>query len=224
MWVFLAAALWFVLLWLPQRATERAVAAMALCGAPALVLGRLAYVALNSAYFSAHPADVLRLAEVPGLAAAGLLPGFAVGAWLALRRGTAWTVVFGPALFCMAAALQCVEAGCMAGREVFWTDGVWWLMAVDWPDALGVRNPRLPAQLFLAGAALISGFALVQLKTRPEAGVFAAIAGVCLARLITAPALETVAGSWAERLFDGAILCAALALTVVTWRAVMRVR
>lgn len=128
-------------------------------GICALVLGRMGYVALHWAYFANHTNEMLSLAS-PGFQEHAALVGGLVGFWLWAKRdpsiaNSPLPIVLCISLIGMAASLGCIANGCAYGREVFWQSegerSLAWRVAVDWPDAYGINNPRLPTQLFMAG-------------------------------------------------------------------------
>ncbi len=136
--------------------------------------GRLGFAALNAEYFQANPTQVFAMRELPGLSEHGALAALLCAAPFMPR---AWRAALACSVLCcgIAASLACIEQGCAAGREVFPGGGVGWALRVDWPDALLIRNPRWPAQLFLAGGLALALLAL--LLTRPrEALYWAALA------------------------------------------------
>jgi hypothetical protein len=138
----------------------------------AVVVGRVGFAVVNAEWFAEHPAVLVDFAAAPGLHGLSALAGAAVVA-LATRRQRA--VAFTMCLVGVAASLNCIGLGCGAGREVFWTDGaLLWLLRVDWPDAMGVRNPRLPTQLF--AAAWLAACAVLSLR-RPAWALAAAVFG-----------------------------------------------
>jgi hypothetical protein len=138
-------------------------------GACALLLGRAGYVALHWDYFVGHTSGVLSLAS-PGYQEHAGLVGGAIGYWLLAKRrapiaNSQWPIALCASLIGIAASLGCIVQGCAYGREVFWqTSGersLAWLLAVDWPDAYGINNPRLPTQLFMAGWLLVVGIVIL---------------------------------------------------------------
>ncbi len=135
--------------------------------AAALILGRLGYLGLNSASFGERPAAWL------GDAAAGYSAHTAwVGGWLgwrlSSRRVPARLLAAAGLLAAIGVSFGCAQAACAYGREVGFGDGLAWLLRVDWPDAYGISNPRIPTQLILAawmgGGLLI----LALMRHRPD--------------------------------------------------------
>jgi prolipoprotein diacylglyceryltransferase len=210
----LLAARW--LLHLPWRAVIDA----QLCFALAAVLGgRLLFVVLNRSYFAQHPGEVMDLSRTPGLSAQGALIGTLLLASVWRNRRVLPAIALMTCLAGVAAAVGCIPNGCGHGREVFWTDGVWWQLRVDWPDAYLIRNPRLPAQAFAAGWAALCLFAAAWMARkhaqRPQLGLaFAVIgalsAGDFCAAFARADVQPTVAQLRVEQWLDVAILCASL--------------
>jgi len=75
------------------------------------------------------------------------------------------------------ASIGCVPNGCGYGREVFWTgDPLLWLLRVDWPDVMLVRNPRLPTQLFTVAWLMVCLMAVQRLR-RPVWAIVMIAAG-----------------------------------------------
>ncbi|NJM40502.1 MAG: hypothetical protein HC853_06915 [Anaerolineae bacterium] len=128
-------------------------------GACALLLGRVGYVALHGDYFANNVNQILSLAS-PGYQEHAALAGGCIGYWLLAKRhspiaNSQWPLVLCASLIDIAASFGCISHSCAYGREVFWQSSsersLAWLLAVDWPDAYGISNPRLPTQLFMAG-------------------------------------------------------------------------
>jgi prolipoprotein diacylglyceryltransferase len=146
-------------------------------GACALVLGRVGYVALHWNYFADHGNEILTLAS-PGTQEHAALCGGCVGYWLLVKRDSSIAnsqllIVLCLSLIGIAASLGCIPNGCAYGQEVFWQisgeRSLAWLLAVDWPDAYGINNPRLPTQLFMAGWLLVVGLAMLRMRRGDKA-------------------------------------------------------
>ena len=139
-----------------------------LVGVCALVIGRAGYIALHAAYFAERPSEIT-FAPAPGISEHAAIVGGLIGWLLAKRRKQPppfhWIVL--ASLIGIAASIGCVSNACAYGREVFWTDGVAWQIAVDWPDAYRINNPRLPTQVFMAVWSLVCGMAAVLAARRP---------------------------------------------------------
>jgi prolipoprotein diacylglyceryltransferase len=135
----------------------------------AVVGGRLVFVALNTDYFQANPAQMFALRDTPGLSEHGALAAILLAS---LRMPRAWRAALACGVLCcgIAASLACIEQGCAAGREVFPGGGLGWALRADWPDALLIRNPRWPAQFFLAGG--LSAALLALLLRRPRKALY----------------------------------------------------
>jgi prolipoprotein diacylglyceryltransferase len=149
--VGLACAVW-------QMRTWAVLTHALIIGICALALGRMGYVALHWVYFVDHTNEIFSLASPSFQEHAALCGGF-IGYWLLARllpiANSPLPIVLCISLIGMAASLGCIANGCAYGREVFWQSegehSLMWLVAVDWPDAYGINNPRLPTQLFMAG-------------------------------------------------------------------------
>jgi prolipoprotein diacylglyceryltransferase len=197
--------------------TSEILRAHALAGGAALAGARLGFILQNTAYFQEHPGDMLRFTEVSGLSVHGALLGallMALALPAAQRAAVAWSAVLAAA----ALATACIEHGCGAGREVFWTEGWLWALRVDWPDHLLQRNPRLPSQLFYAAGALLCASLLW--KTPLGWRLPLALGGLSTTDFFvqfSRPAnVFYVSGLRVEHWLDIAILCAALGLGFVT--------
>lgn len=134
-------------------------------GVFALALGRMGYVALHWNYFADHTNDILSLAS-PGFQEQAALCGGFIGYWLSAKRHSSIANRQLPITICIgfigiAASLGCISNGCAYGREVFWQisgeRSLAWLASVDWPDAYGISNPRLPTQMFMVGWLCVVG-------------------------------------------------------------------
>lgn len=191
-----------------------------LCAALAAILGgRAIYVAINWGYFAEHFGEAFDLGRTPGLSAQGALAGVLLLACLWRDQRALPSIALTVCLATVAAALGCIPNGCGYGREVFWTDGVLWQLRADWPDAYLIRNPRLPAQAWAAGWAVLCLSGVLWhdrkgVKMRSPGLCFVVIAalaagdfGVAFAR---ADAQPTVAQLRLEQWLDVAILCASL--------------
>ena len=179
----------------------------------AVMCGRMGYVALNLEYFRGHPWEIAQLAQTGGLSAHGALLG-ALAAHTMRRTARGWDTLLPLALLGSAASLGCIAHGCGHGRELFWTDGPWWRLAVDWPDLSGIANPRLPAQLFLTGwlATALAGAYALRWRPSPISAAAMFAAGDCLVQFSQADAMPVIAGLRSAQWIDIAILCAAAAV------------
>lgn len=226
-WMVLAALA--SLLWAAARSTSRrglgdALNAHALAAGCAALLGRVFFAGLNDAYFAEHPAEILDFARTPGFSVQGALIGFLL-ALMVLNNRPAWRdgLAVAPLLAGLAASLGCIDAGCGAGREVFWTDGALWALRVDWPDAILTRAPRLPSQGLLALWLLASLAVLRVWRPNGPNWLAAAAAGLCAAGdLLTQFTRAESAFFWSglaiEQWLDVAILCAFVALVFLHTR------
>jgi len=128
----------------------------------ALVVGivgaRAGYVALNWAYFYEHLDKAIQWWR------GGLdwYTGFAVGLAGAVAyarrerlpvRNTLDLLAPGLTLGCALGWLGCLAANCAYGAPI-WPDQPLWFLAADLPDAYGLAEPRIPAQLLGAAWAL----------------------------------------------------------------------
>jgi phosphatidylglycerol:prolipoprotein diacylglycerol transferase len=158
----------------------------ALLGASgALVGARMAYVALNWAYYGHHLSEALRL-WAGGLAwQGGLIVGLPLVALYAVRHrlppgalldvlasGTAWLVLF--------LWLGSGAANDVYGRETFPTAGLSWALSGDLPDLYGLRAPRINVPLL---GALWSGLVLIGVwafrkRSAPPGALFLACLGL----------------------------------------------
>lgn len=200
------------------RAFGGALNAHALAAGCAALLGRALFVGLNSAYFYEHPAEILDISRTPGFSAQGALMGFlAALAILHVRPDWRDSLAAAPLLAGLAASFGCIDVGCGAGREVFWTDGALWVLRVDWPDVALARAPRLPSQALLA-AWLLASLAVLRIwRPNGRTWLAAAAAGLCAAGdLLTQFTRADSAFFWSglaiEQWLDVAILCASIAL------------
>ena len=142
--------------------------------AAALIAGRIGYVFTNAGYFMEHARAALDFANAPGLQAqAALLGAVVVGLLLRMPRAAIVTIC----LVGIGASIGCVPNGCGYGREVFWTGNpLLWLLRVDWPDVMLVRNPRLPTQLFTVAWLMVCLIAALRLR-RPVWAIVMIAAG-----------------------------------------------
>ena len=148
---------------------ERVLTYAFVIGLAALLAGRAGYVAIHWGYFGEHREQVFSLSN-PGFSEHLVLLGaWSVGriAW-SVKRVTATPfnllLIASATWVGIGASIGCITAGCAFGREVFWQNGaqsVGWLLRVDWPDSLGISNPRWPTQLFMAIWLLISWVILI---------------------------------------------------------------
>ncbi len=116
-----------------------------------LLGARAVYVAVNAAYYAAHPLEAFMLWQ-GGLAWVGAAGGALLGAgWWARRRGEP----LGPILDALAGPLAalsalgwggCLAAGCGYGAEVAAGQLPAWLVSTA-PDLYGLSVPRWPTQL-----------------------------------------------------------------------------
>ncbi len=179
----------------------------------AVICGRLGHAALNLEYFCAHPWGIAQLIQTGGLSAHGALLG-ALAAHAIRKTAPRWDTLLPLALIGGAASLGCIAHGCGHGRELFWSDGPWWRLAVDWPDLTGIANPRLPSQLFLTGwlAAALAGARALRWRSSPISATALFAMGDCLVQFSQADPMPVIAGLRAAQWFDIAILCAAAAV------------
>jgi prolipoprotein diacylglyceryltransferase len=192
-----------------------AVAALA-----AVAGGRLAFVALNAEYFQANSGQIFALRDTPGLSEHGALAALLLAVLLMPR---AWQPVLACGVLCIgiAASMACIGQGCAAGREVFPGAGLGWALRVDWPDALLIRNPRWPAQVFLAGGLCLALLALLVIRPR-EALYWAALAAAGVDFCVHFARPEPIffaSGLVLAQWLDIAILCASLGLLLARRRA-----
>lgn len=120
--------------------------------AGALLMGRVGYIAANSAYFVQHPGDALLFWRVGGLNGVGAWIGGLAASWLWARRcGISWRAVaslLAPAAFLVAAGAWwgCAEVGCAWGQPAL-LPPAWLRWAVaDAPDLYGTIVPRYGVQ------------------------------------------------------------------------------
>lgn len=179
--------------------------------AGALLLGRLGYLGLNSAFFVERPAVWL------GDAAAGYSAHTAwVGGWLGWRlsgrRVPAHLLAAAGLLAAIGVSFGCAQAACAYGREVGFGDGLLWLLRVDGPDAYGLSNPRIPAQLFqaawLGGGLLILALMRDRLAKRdiiPAATLWFALGDLVIQLMRSDPSPEWF-GLRAQMVLDGILI------------------
>jgi prolipoprotein diacylglyceryltransferase len=211
-------------------------------GFVSLIFGRALYVALHWNYFQENTREIISLA---GLSEHGALVGFFIGFWVFGKRErrilNLKAIKYDPIadaqllipLVGIAASLGCIPNGCAYGREVFWTDGLWWLLRADLPDAYGISNPRLPTQLFMAGWLLFvtSAIFFASLRGRSELKVqssqplstfnlllFTVLTGDFLIQFARADETIWLGNLRIEQVFDLAILCAALVWAIYSSR------
>jgi prolipoprotein diacylglyceryltransferase len=127
----------------------------------ALVLARVFYALGEWSYFSGEPQRLIDLRATPGLSLHGAAVGWLCAAALARRQVWPAPSALAPGLVLAAVGLGCVSNGCAHGRELYWSDSLWPL-AVDWPDAYLIRNPRLPTQALQAGLGLLAAILAVR--------------------------------------------------------------
>ncbi len=214
----LASVLWAAARSGSWRGLADALNAHALAAFCAALLGRAFFAGLNHTYFVEHPAEMLDFARTPGFSAHGALAGFLL-AQVLLHNLPAWrgSLAVAPLLAGLAASLGCIDAGCGAGREVYWTDGALWALRVDWPDAILARAPRLPSQGLLALWLLASLAVLRIWRIDGRSWLAAAAAGLCaagdlLTQFTRAESAVLGFGLAIEQWLDVAILCASIAL------------
>jgi len=146
------------LVWLWQRAPrvglDRRTMRFWVCGVvlAALIAGRVGYALGNTAYFTQHPALLLRLDRVGGLHGGGAMIGtlIAVGLWSIVSHQPVSILVsfLSPAVLFVAAGAWwgCMDAGCAWGREIIpVTDGARWFTA-PLPDVYQTMTPRYAVQ------------------------------------------------------------------------------
>lgn len=124
-----------------------------------IVGGRLAHVAIHWAYFSEHPAEIVRVWQGGlnwhGAVAVGL-GGFLLGCrlrrvdWRQAADGLAFALPLGAAL----AHAGCLADRCAHGREVSTLADYPPLVVAELPDLYGVAAPRLASQSFGIGLSL----------------------------------------------------------------------
>jgi prolipoprotein diacylglyceryltransferase len=199
--------------WAERLASTAATAAIA------LICARMAFVALQWPYFSEHRGAILALNNTPGLSAHGAVIGALLAS--AASRGRLTPPALTPLLLGAAVALGCIPNGCLFGRELFWRDSLWPL-AVDWPDATLIRNPRLPVQPALALWCVICAVAVPRLARRvksPQTLFYGAaglaVAGDFFVQFWRGDEARYWAGFRLEQWLDVAILCASLSLTFI---------
>jgi len=144
------------------RARSQRLWGMLGAAAGALLLGRLGFLALQGVFLVERPEVWL------GDAATGYSAHAAwVGGWLGWRlsgrRVAARPLAAAALLAALGLSLGCAQAACAYGREVGFDAGLMWVLRVDWPDAYGISNPRIPTQLFLA-AWMAGGLLMLALK------------------------------------------------------------
>ncbi len=220
----LASVLWAVGKSANWRGLGDVLNAHALAAICAALVGRAFFTGLNYPYFAEHPAEILDFARTPGFSAQGALTGFLFALGM-LGNRPAWraSLAVAPLLAGLAASLGCIESGCGAGREVFWTDGALWMLRVDWPDAILARAPRLPSQGFLALWLLASLAVLRVWRSNGQNWLAAAAAGLCaagdlLTQFTRAESTFFWSGLAIEQWLDVAILCASIAFVFLYTR------
>jgi len=121
-----------------------------------MLVGRVAYVAANWAYFRDHLSYAPRVWQ-GGLSAHGVLLG-AVGALILLSglrrtdpRPLLDLLAPSAALLAGAAWLGCLQAGCAWGIETRPDQGLLWNLSMELPDLYGLRAPRVAVQVLGAG-------------------------------------------------------------------------
>lgn len=208
-WVGLGSAmgLWRVWRLAPSRLSGALLNTALLVLVAALLGARLAYVAVNAAYYRASFWEIFQFWQGglswPGALAGAALAIAATASVYSTPRGR--RVPFGwladrlyPLLppVAITAWLGCWLAGAAYGTEL--PTGTW--LGVPSPDETGATLPRFPVQI-LAALALLSFFALLELRLRPKRphGALSALAlvglmfvqlGASLLRADPAPMLQ----------------------------------
>jgi phosphatidylglycerol:prolipoprotein diacylglycerol transferase len=123
-----------------------------LAAAAGLIGARLAYIAVNWAYFHNHLAEALRL-WAGGLAwQGGLVLALCAVVLYAARYRLPLSSLFdaltlGLAWFTLFVWLGSGVANDVFGRETYPTDGLLWRLSADLPDLYGLRAPRVNVPL-----------------------------------------------------------------------------
>jgi len=135
-----------------------------------LLAARLAYVAVNWAYYADHVPRAFHLSD-GGLSWHGGLVGALLAAtiYCCVRRlplgATVDCLTPGAALMAAAAWLGCFSVGCAYGIETYPGQGWLWRLSMDLPDLYGLSAPRVPVQLLGAGWGVL-GLGLILLVRR----------------------------------------------------------
>lgn len=129
----------------------------ALAAAVSGLLGaRVAYVAVNWAYFSDHLGQTFDIWGGGHIWYGGLVGGLvAVLIYAAVRRASPWPLLNalapGAAFFVICAWLGCFLNKCAYGVETYPGQGLLWALSLELPDMYGLGAPRVAVQLMGAG-------------------------------------------------------------------------
>lgn len=196
-------------LWLWQRAPhagfDRRTMRFWICGVAlaALIGGRVGYALGNTAYFTQHPALLMRLDRVGGLHGGSAMIGalLVVGLWAIVTRQPVSMIVgfLTPAVLFVAAGAWwgCTNTGCAWGRETLaMTDGTRWFTTLL-PDIYQTVTLRYAVQPMGAVWALI--LALLAVVWGKQGGLALALywlgsAGLTLLRADPAPTISVPSG------------------------------
>jgi phosphatidylglycerol:prolipoprotein diacylglycerol transferase len=175
-WMTLAIICGLGLTWLQARQSGLPFVPILDAALAALVVGivgaRAGYVALNWAYFYEHLDKAIQWWRGGLDWHTGLVAGLAGAIAYARRerlpvRNTLDLLAPGLALGCALGWLACHAAHCAYGAPI-WPDQPLWFLAADLPDAYGLNEPRIPAQL-LGGAWALLVCGLLLMSSRVSA-------------------------------------------------------
>jgi phosphatidylglycerol:prolipoprotein diacylglycerol transferase len=152
-----------VVYFVAQRREFSAICALdaALVAAVGGLLGaRVAYIALNWAYYSDHLGQVFDLWGRGHIWHGGLVGGLvAVLIYAAVQCVSPWPLLDalapGAAFFTICAWLGCFLNPCVYGVETYPGQGLLWELSLELPDMYGIWAPRVAVQLLGAGWGMI---------------------------------------------------------------------
>lgn len=132
-----------------------------------LLGARVAYVAVNWAYYSDHLAQAFDLWGGGHFWHGGLIGGWvAVLIFAAARRASPWPLLDvlapGGAFFAVCAWLGCFLDKCAYGIETYPGQGLVWLLSLELPDMYGLWVPRVAVQIIGVGwGAIVLGVVIL---------------------------------------------------------------
>ena len=200
-----------------------------------VVLARLAYAAINFAYFKDHLYEVPRIWEGGLNWQAGLMGG-SIGAWLIARRQKDHSpaqlldiLALGAPLGIAFGWIGCYLSASAYGQEMFPGQPLYFL-AIDAPDLYGVFNPRWPTQfLGMAWALLVFALLLFTRSQKWRAGLrfwlFIVLysLGAFAIGFVRADDIPIVAGWRLDQIFDGALVIIGIIAVMLSGHKMRRI-
>jgi phosphatidylglycerol:prolipoprotein diacylglycerol transferase len=192
-----------------------------------LLGARVAYVAVNWAYYGDHLGQAFDLWGGGHVWHAGLVGGLtAVLLYAAARRASPWpwldALAPGAAFFAVCAWLGCFLDKCAYGVETYPGQGLLWALSLELPDIYGIWAPRVAVQLVGAiwGTVVLAVVMLAERNPRFEEFMFPLwltlyCAGSFGLGFLRADVVLVVAGWRLDQMVDLALCAIGAAILVV---------